>query len=109
MIYDDGFELDSTGKAKICPKCENEEISEDGEFCEICGTVLVNKCSNIQGYNNEPPCGKIARGNARYCKYCGSTTTFYNSQLLKDWTIVMNQLKKAQEEIVTTIATLDDE
>lgn len=105
MIYNDGFELDENGKAKICPKCGNEQMFDDGTNCRICGTYLINRCSNVYGYedgNGEwiDACGKIAAGNARYCEYCGCTTTFYDQNLLKDW-------RKAKADIEVAAAKED--
>ena len=91
MIYP-GVELDQNGKAKECPLCKNKE-SQPGEFCKICGESLSNRCANIHnaGLSEEyvGPCkesnGKPLPGNARFCPYCGSKTTFFQNQLLSPW------------------------
>ncbi|MDI3311931.1 MAG: ImmA/IrrE family metallo-endopeptidase [Thermoanaerobacterium sp.] len=102
MIYNDGYELDKNGRAVICPVCGNEEIGEDPDeqYCIICGTYLVNKCThdydeinNFTGEIIKPACGKIVPGNARYCPYCGSETTFFKDGILKPWQEVKKQLE----------------
>ena len=40
MRYTDGFELDENYRVKICPRCENEEFSDDAIYCRICGAML---------------------------------------------------------------------
>lgn len=47
MIYDDGYALDDNGRALVCPRCKNEELKYAGDYCKICGTYLINKCSGI--------------------------------------------------------------
>lgn len=86
MIYD-GIEMDENNKAVVCPVCKNEHIIEDGDFCEICGTKLINEC--IQGYSEDGnftySCDKGGRldGFARFCPYCGSQTSFFEKGILK--------------------------
>lgn len=84
--------LDEDSKALVCPECGSGE-SLEGKFCSICGMYLVNECldngaqSRLQ-YNapiNPQPCGKLLKGNARYCTYCGSPSTYYVNEILKDW------------------------
>lgn len=87
-----GYELDEIGRAKICPRCENENIQ--GFYCQVCGTYLINKCTGISGNNGYPyngpwheiqGCGKFLSGDARFCTECGSSSTFYEQGLLIDW------------------------
>lgn len=87
MIYNDNIKLDSSSKALECPKCKNEQIISDGEYCKICGTYLVNKCddrSDDADYYGKP-CGHILSHNARFCPYCGNRSTFYNDKILCSW------------------------
>lgn len=53
MIYKSEIELDENKKAKICPRCGNEEIIE-GNHCKICGLELYNRCTNYieDGYGH---------------------------------------------------------
>lgn len=89
--------VDNKSKVGICPVCQNEELN--GDFCEICGTYLINRCTGriLNGPFNpfnqidasEIPsfkgCGTLLQGNARFCNKCGSISTFYIQQLLDDW------------------------
>lgn len=89
-----GIELDDDNKAKICPRCDNDQIYEDGEYCKICGVKLVNFCEGFIRTDNDypdgyqvidPGCKKLLEGNARYCPYCGKPSHFLNVGFLKDW------------------------
>lgn len=68
------------GKLKECPICHNEETSIEGEFCQICGTYLVNKCI-YDGCSNT----YSLPSNARYCPMCGYASSFLNNSFLKAW------------------------
>ncbi len=86
MKYDDGYDVDDSGKAKKCPRCNNEEIHY-GEYCIICGAYLINKCTGFHDINGNiiNECNTIAKGNARYCYKCGEKTTFLENGYLKEW------------------------
>lgn len=91
MIYNDGYALDENGKAKICPRCKNEE-PELGDYCSICGAYLINECTDIIGFDyngneyiEKEGCHSIAAGNARYCTICGNPTTFFRAGFLLPW------------------------
>lgn len=90
MRYPVKIKVSEHSKALRCPICDNEEISIEGTHCPICGTDLVNQCTNIDSYGNG--CGALAAGNARYCIYCGSETTFLHNGLLKPWAEEINSL-----------------
>ncbi|MEI3187970.1 MAG: ImmA/IrrE family metallo-endopeptidase [Lachnospiraceae bacterium] len=83
MKYTAKISLDKNSKAIRCPICDNEEISPDGDFCHICGTYLVNRCTNIS--DDYDSCGHLATANARYCIYCGAPTTFLKNNILQAW------------------------
>ncbi|MFR8812268.1 MAG: ImmA/IrrE family metallo-endopeptidase [Lachnospiraceae bacterium] len=68
------------GKLKECPVCHNEETNIEGDFCQICGTNLVNKCI-YDGCSNTDS----LPSNARYCPMCGYISSFLNNGLLKAW------------------------
>lgn len=82
MIYP-GLETEN-GKVKECPVCKNEQL-QLGEYCPICGTHIVNRCSNEH-------CGALQEGYARYCVHCGCKTTFYENKLLDSWQDAQNKI-----------------
>lgn len=90
MIYD-GCKLDQNRKAIVCPRCENEEIIENGEYCKICGVSLINRCEGYWETDDSDRndwingCGEILEGNARYCHKCGKKSSFYINGFLKPW------------------------
>lgn len=98
MIYPK-LETDDNGKLLECPICENEEIINDGEYCHICGTYLINKCDdrNYSEDDNNKPCGHILPNNARYCPYCGHTSIFFNDNLLCSWQEYQKQVNTSPE------------
>ncbi len=88
------IKIDDNYRTIECPICKNENIV--GDYCQICGTYLINKCTgfsiNDEGIYNGPwheqfrdSCGEYLNGDARFCVNCGSTSTFYESGLLKKW------------------------
>jgi Zn-dependent peptidase ImmA (M78 family) len=95
MIYT-GYDVDKNGKATICPRCGNEEIV-NGEFCKICGTHIINRCTNADGNNYQEPCGITVDGNARYCPNCGCITTFFQDKLLKPWNVIIKENKEDED------------
>lgn len=80
--------LNEYGKAIVCPHCENEELTP-GNFCIICGSDIVNRCSDCPDRNapsiTVKGCGETLLGNARYCYKCGNQSSFYKSGWLPDW------------------------
>jgi len=85
MKYE-GVKMDSNNKAVICPICNNENIISEGDFCQICGTKLINECMVITNdYGEVYSCekGKRLSGEARFCPYCGGETTFLKKGILK--------------------------
>lgn len=79
MIYPklDAYE---NGKLKVCINCNNEETDIEGDFCQICGNCLINRCKNEECSKN-----KSLPTNARYCPICGDRSTFFANGLLKEW------------------------
>lgn len=91
-----------------CPKCENENINT-GEYCQVCGIYLINKCT---GFNNQESfrrdehvswhsygggCGATLEGHARFCSTCGSTSTYNEDSLLETWENEKNPKKEKSE------------
>lgn len=92
MIYKKDIETDENNKVIKCPRCDNEEIL-DGNYCQICGLELHNRCNNYEedDYGNfVQGCGEICNSNARYCHKCGSKTSFYQLGFLSDYTTEKN-------------------
>lgn len=79
-------------KLKICPTCENEETDITGNRCHICGTFLVNFCSDIE-------CNQKLPVNARYCVTCGSISIFSQLHILESWEEEYNEAKKEVFEL----------
>lgn len=98
-----GVKMDDALKALICPACENEQIISDGDYCKICGTKLVNECSETYSGESDSyiaPCekGKRLDGNARFCPYCGNPSSFLQNGILRP-IIKNNKLYSALTEI----------
>ena len=104
MIYKNEIETDENKKVKRCPRCDNEEIL-DGDYCQICGLELYNRCINYEedNYRNFiQGCGEFCFSNARYCPRCGAKTTFYQLGILSDYTVE----KSAQDFVVSDTSDL---
>lgn len=89
MIYQ-GVLLDENKKAQLCPVCKNEEHLSGAIHCMICGKSIVNHCTfaiseNVPDYIEQCNHVEPLPGNARYCPYCGSETTFLREGLLLKW------------------------
>lgn len=61
-----------------CHKCGFPNNNEKANFCEYCGTSVINKCSNTACDSNHILSGGSfdISPEARYCYHCGSETTF---------------------------------
>ncbi len=86
MIYSK-IEMDDNNKPLLCPRCYNEQLPNIGGFCQICGLSFYNNCSRYSpedyySCNN----GYHLDGDARYCPYCGSETTYMQQGILKPYT-----------------------
>ena len=66
-------------KVKTCLKCHAKTDDKDERefFCSECGAPVLNKCSSYE-------CDEILSYTAKFCKYCGSRSVFYNYGLLDD-------------------------
>lgn len=98
MKYE-GIELNEYNRPLRCPVCDNEEIQDDANYCMICGRVLVNQCQERDCPKSDIP----LPGNARYCPYCGSKTTYYEGGYLEDF----NKTEPITESSSTTPTGLD--
>lgn len=113
MKYSDGVDYDlDTMKIKICPKCQNEEFSEQAEFCRICGTDLYNKCigdEDTDNFGNYTVYNQHANpSNARYCEVCGKITLFYKNKLLKPYEDYLAEME-AEYAMAAAMAAQENE
>lgn len=85
-----GVALNENMRVKVCPVCKNEEHVSDAEFCMICGKPVINQCTfalQVDVPIEYHQCTHLEPlpGNARYCPYCGSESTFLENGLLSPW------------------------
>ena len=80
-----GIDTDESKRALECPVCHNTELIDNGTFCMICGSSIVNTCGEEFPPNRTAFCGTSLPGNARFCPFCGSPTTFFNKGFLDAW------------------------
>lgn len=93
------IELDGHSKAKVCPVCGNDDVM-GGDYCQVCGKHIRNYCVNDQCQGADG-----LQGNARFCPYCGSETTFFKNGILNAW----NESDSASQETeYGTIYDADD-
>lgn len=112
MLYP-SFELDDEMRVIQCPRCENEDVS--GNYCKVCAEYLFNICTGlnpnednsyyfqngIQWGNHETECeSSHLDGNARFCHECGSTSSFFEEELLKRW----DEEPEEEKQLVSTIS-----
>lgn len=74
---------DKNGILWHCAKCHNNDISEDANFCIICGSPLKNHCIG-DARHGKPPKRHLNSSNARFCAECGSETIFNKYQIFND-------------------------
>ncbi|WP_054876432.1 ImmA/IrrE family metallo-endopeptidase [Oxobacter pfennigii] len=105
MKYKEGVPLYDDGHAKICPRCDNEDVSGSEAYCKICGAYLIQECSgktafdvDNEEYVVEPGCNVKLTSNARYCTVCGRTSTFYKYDYLKSWSEEKNEIENEQQQ-----------
>jgi IrrE N-terminal-like domain len=105
MIYST-IELNEKNMPHQCPRCKNEIII--GDYCQVCGVYLVNKCTGlsegesdlypfrITWHTHEKGCGIPLDGQARFCHICGSTSTYYEVGLLNYWKDEKNMIEQQE-------------
>lgn len=98
-------QIDENGRFSLCPRCGNDDISEEATYCKMCGFYLFNKCINDSAYNDSMVnfdygqyCGAINDGDARYCEHCGSPTILTRAGLVTTW----EEWRQYKEEVVAT-------
>lgn len=83
-----GIKVDMRAKAEKCPYCGQSVIGVDSNICPNCNHMIRNICmgDTLEGHG---PCQMSQEhpltGDARYCPYCGSKTTFYEYNVLPRW------------------------
>ncbi|HHX23710.1 MAG TPA: hypothetical protein GX723_06835 [Thermoanaerobacterales bacterium] len=113
MIYDDGVEMNEDMRVSTCPRCENEEFSEEAEYCRICGLRAYNYCEgepeyDWNGYQTDTHYHRNP-SNARYCETCGNPTIFFKEKILRPWKDVNNELEAEDDSaFAEVVATADD-
>ena len=89
LTYDDGVQMNENMRVMECPRCENEEFSDDAEFCKICGLEVYNYCAGEKNYDDDGEFHAIIYhknpSNARYCETCGAKTVFFEEGILQPW------------------------
>jgi len=78
--------MNENKRALYCPRCKNQEMDSDAEYCHICGLSLYNVC--IGDWNDDRPQHKNS-SNARYCKICGRITEYNYQKILRPYEEVM--------------------
>lgn len=84
-------------QVRHCPNCKQKQIDKDANYCKICSTFLINKCTGIDSSTKDLfkqsikwhevkfGCGELLDENSRYCTKCGSFSTFFQEGLLQGW------------------------
>lgn len=86
MIYSK-IEMDDNNKPLLCPRCNNEQLPDNGEYCQICGLQIYNVClDRANNFNSTCSYDGYLDGDARYCPYCGTQTTYLQQGILKSYT-----------------------
>lgn len=65
---------DNNGIFYYCPRCGNNDIAQDAEFCIMCGLPLKNTCTTDN--QSGPKHIHYNSSNAKFCARCGSTTRY---------------------------------
>jgi Zn-dependent peptidase ImmA (M78 family)/ribosomal protein L37E len=107
VYYNDGVEMNNVLRVIECPRCGNEEFSDNAGYCRICGLTSYNYCEGqpeYDGFGEENVVYHKNLGNARYCETCGRSTAFLKEGILKSW----EQAKPGSEESSTADVSFDD-
>lgn len=88
MNYTDGAPMDNSWRVRYCPRCQNQEIDSDAEYCQICGLPLFNTC--IGDIQRDIPEHRN-KSNARYCKICGLPTIYFQQNILRPYSEILTQ------------------
>ena len=83
-----GIKVDMHAKVEKCPYCGQSMIGVNRNVCPSCNHVIRNTCMG-DALNQNGPCQMSQEhpltGDARYCPYCGSNSTFGKCGVLPHW------------------------
>lgn len=103
MKYED-YETNENNQVMKCIRCGNEDIDFSNKryaYCHICGAPVINKCL---GENQELECcPDPIPANARFCPYCGGTTTFGAANILNNWKKEQSQSYEQEINVIEKI------
>ena len=98
----------SNGEYKVqkCPKCLNEDIEYDAEYCIMCGTSLTNVCDGIESDYD----GELIRhsnpANARFCHRCGKPTAYSRLPILPSYQVQL-KIQAKRDALRRELAEMD--
>lgn len=110
-----------------CAVCRNI-IHNNENFCDVCGTYLINRCSGISAdniyFDNKSQKWKVIEsgqdyqiesneylsglnngcdypqsGKSRFCAKCGSVTTFMVQNLFEEWKVELKSLTSSEDTL----------
>ncbi len=92
--------IDENNRFLYCPRCAFNDFEDDAVHCTQCGEHLFNRCLNVDpdGFNTISSCGKIASGNDRYCRLCGSETYLMSKGYLSSWIDDFNEKTRIERD-----------
>lgn len=108
MMHYNPIKLDENSRAYNCPKCENEDLIGDKDYCHVCGTFIKNTCSGFfsgNTYDNSiiderDSCDNKLPGNARFCHDCGAFSTYAMQNLLPLWNVEYTKANSVPGQVV---------
>lgn len=84
-------------KVTKCPKCLNEDIEWDADYCIMCGTNLTNVCDGIESDYNGEMIRHSNPANARFCHCCGKPTAYSRLPILPPYQEALRRIAKTKE------------
>lgn len=93
-------------KVTKCPKCLNENIEADADFCIMCGTSLTNICDGIENDYNGELIHHSNPANARFCHLCGKPTAYSRLAILPRYQDALRKIAETNQ-ISRELAEMD--
>lgn len=84
-------------KVQKCPKCLNEDIEADADYCIMCGTSLTNICDGIESDYNGELIQHSNPANARFCHCCGKPTAYSRLAILPPYREALRRVAETEE------------